>query len=290
MHRAGPTRGLFGIAPVALAFALNGGAGLAGTIQAKNPGRTAKLTFDDEFHTLSLWNGQTGAWDSNYWYNPLHGNGGSLPTNGEQEWYINSNYHQTNSVQPWNVAKGILTLTGNPAPRNIQPLIDGYQYTSGEINSYHSFSQEYGYFEIRCKLPAGQGVWPAFWLLPENGSWPPEIDIMEVLGQQPTVLYTSAHYEHHGEEKNIGKMTTVPNTSAAFHTYAVDWERNSLTWYFDNREVYHVPIRKGWGFDTPMYIETDLALGGYWAGNVDNTTPFPSNMEIAYIRVYSSKP
>lgn len=275
-------------ATVAVASTLFAGPVIAGKIDPNNLDVSASLTFNDEFNTLDLWNGTTGTWDTNYWYNPLHGNGGSLSTNGEQEWYINSNYAKTHSVRPWQVAGGILTLTGNPAPSQIQPLIDGYQYTSGEINSYHAFSQEYGYFAINCKLPKGQGVWPAFWLLPENGSWPPEIDILEVLGQQPRVLYTSAHAEVDGQEVNYGTKTVVPDTSADFHTYGVDWEPDYLTWYFDGQQIYQIPTPPG--MNTPMYIETNLALGGYWGGDVDSTTPFPSKMEIKWIRVYQAKP
>jgi beta-glucanase (GH16 family) len=276
------------LASIAAVLALHAGASIAGEIDPNNLKATATMTFDAEFNRLNLWNGKTPGWDTNYWYNPLHGNGGSLSTNGEQEWYINYNDPKTKVVKPWHVANGIMTLTGNPAPRNIQPLINGYQYTSGEINSYHAFHQEYGFFQIRCKLPAGQGTWPAFWLLPENGSWPPEIDILEVLGQQPTVLYTSAHGEQNGQETNYGTATTVPDTSKAFHTYAVDWEPDYLTWYFDGRQVYRLKTPPG--FNTPMYIEANLALGGYWGGDVNNTTPFPSNMQIDFIRVYKSRP
>lgn len=248
----------------------------------------ATLTFDDEFNTLNLWNGTSGTWDTNYWYNPLHGRGGSLSTNGEQEWYINSNDPKTASVKPWRVSNGVLTITGAPAAGAIQPLIDNYQYTSGELNSYHSFSQLYGYFEIRAKLPAGQGLWPAFWLLPENGSWPPEIDIFEVLGNSPTTLYTSAHIEVDGREVNYGPATTVPDTSKAFHTYAVDWEPTTITWYFDDKQVFKMATPQS--MDVPMYMTTNLAVGGSWPGDVNGTTPFPANMQVRWIRVYSSKP
>ncbi|MGH6829417.1 MAG: glycoside hydrolase family 16 protein, partial [Rhizomicrobium sp.] len=110
-------------------------------------------SFDEGFTSLSLWNGTSGTWDSNYWYNPLNGNGGSLPTNGEQEWYVNANDPATSSIVPWSVSDGILTITGDKAPASIQPLIDNYQYTSGELNTYHSFSQTYGFFEMRAELP-----------------------------------------------------------------------------------------------------------------------------------------
>jgi beta-glucanase (GH16 family) len=137
-------------------------------IDPNNLAATAVMTFDDEFNSLSLWNGTSGTWTTTFPFSAPTGNGGTLPANGEQEWYINSLYAPTASVQPWMVNSGILTLTAAKADPSIQPLINNYQYTSGEINSYHSFSQTYGYFEMRAQLPAGQGYWPAFCLLPES--------------------------------------------------------------------------------------------------------------------------
>lgn len=271
-----------------LAMCTMTGMATAGTIDPHNLSGTANLTFADEFTSLSLWDGTSGTWDTNYWYNPLHGNGGSLSTNGEQEWYINSNYGKTDSVVPWHVKNGVLTITGNPAPADIQPLIDGYQYTSGEINSWHSFSQTYGYWEIRCKLPKGQGVWPAFWMLPENGNWPPEIDTFEMLGNDPTTIYVGYHYMKNGVEQNPGTAVSVPDTSKAFHRYGMDWEADYITFYFDGKRVYRGRTPKS--MNTPMYMEANLALGGNWGGDVNGTTPFPSNMKIDYIHVYSAKP
>ncbi len=248
---------------------------------------TATLTFDDEFNTLSLWNGTSGTWDTNYWYNPLNGNGGSLPTNGEQEWYINSNDPATSSVKPWSVSNGILTIQAAAASPSVQPLINNYQYTSGEINTHNSFSQQYGYFEMRAQLPAGQGLWPAFWLLPEDGSWPPEIDIMEMLGNNPTMLYTTDHTEVNGTEINQGTGTTVANMSTGYHTYAVDWEPDYTTFYFDNQQVYKIPTPAS--MNKPMYMTVNLAVGGGWPGNVDPAV-LPANMKVDWVHVYTSNP
>jgi beta-glucanase (GH16 family) len=243
---------------------------------------TATLTFDDEFNSLSLWNGTTGTWDTG------SGNGFSLTANGEQEWYINATYAPTASVQPWTVNNGIMTLTAAPASAAIQPLINGYQYTSGAITTSQSFSQTYGYFEMRAQLPAGQGLWPAFWLLPENGSWPPEIDVMEMLGNDPSVYYTSVHSGTAANEINAGQADAVPNTSTGYHTYGVDWEPDFITYYFDGQQVYKTATPSD--MNVPMYMIANLAVGGYWPGNVDGTTPLPANMNIDFIRAYSSLP
>ena len=178
------------------------------TIDPKNLSATATLTFSDEFNSLSLWNGTSGTWSTKYPFAPEKG--GSLPSNGEQEWYINSMYAPTTSVRPWTVSNGVLTLTAQPASASIQPLIDGYQYTSGMINTFNSFTQTYGYFEMRAQLPAGQGLWPAFWLLQADMSWPPEIDVMEVLGHDMTTLYTAAHTNQTGSHTSKGGTIKVP--------------------------------------------------------------------------------
>jgi len=166
------------------------------TIDPKNLSATATLTFSDEFNTLSLWNGTSGTWNTNYWWGQP--NGSTLPGNGEQEWYINNLYAPTSSVKPWTVSNGVMTLTAAPASTSIQPYINNYQYTSGMIQTYESFTQQYGYFEIRAQLPAGQGVWPAFWLLPANGTWPPEIDALHDHAHQRHGKPYLERYRHQG--------------------------------------------------------------------------------------------
>src|SRR5215213_2400391 len=156
-------------------------------IDPRNLAGTAKLTFADEFNTLSLWNGTSGTWATNMPYAPA--NGTTLTNNGDEEWFINANYAPTASVKPWTVSSGVLSLTAANADPALRPYINNYPYTSGLINSYYTFSQEYGYFEMRADLPHGQGLLPAFWLLPADGSGPTEIDIMEVLGHDTTTAY-----------------------------------------------------------------------------------------------------
>jgi beta-glucanase (GH16 family) len=260
--------------------------GTSTTIDPNNLACTAHLTFDEEFNNLSIWNGNTGIWDTTPPYVATNANGSTLSNNGEQEWYINANYGPTQSIVPWTVSNGILSITANVAPASIQPDINNYQYTSGVLNTSQSFNQQYGYFAMRAKLPAGQGFWPAFWLLPQNGGWPPEIDIMEVLGNAPTTLYTTVHYNSDNESQ--GQATTVPDTSADFHVYAVDWEADYITWYFDGQQVFKVATPPG--LNTPMYIIMNLAVGGNWPGDVNSTTPFPSSMQVDWVRAYASGP
>jgi beta-glucanase (GH16 family) len=202
--------------------------------------------------------------------------------------YVNANYAPTASVKPWTVNNGVLTLQAAPASADISSALGGYKYTSGMINTYHSFSQEYGYFEMKAQLPAGQGLWPAFWLMPEDGSWPPELDIMEVLGNDPTKLYTTVHTNETGTHTMSSQGETVANTSTGYHTYGVDWEADNITFYFDGKEVYQVATPSD--MHKPFYMIANLAVGGNWPGNADSTTPFPANMNIDYIRAYDSNP
>jgi len=224
--------------------------------------------------------------DTTGYWNSLDSNGYSLPSNGEQEWYINANYAPTASVTPWTVNNGILTLTAAPASSSIQPLIDGYQYTSGMITTDKSFSQTYGYFEERAQLPAGQGLWPAFWLLDENGQWPPEIDAVEQLGNNPSIDYTNVH-SNTLSGGDVGQNNPVADTSSGYHTYGVDWEPDYITFYFDGQKIYQTATPAD--LNQPMYMLTNLAAGGYWPGGVDPSA-LPAQMNIDWIRAYSSLP
>jgi beta-glucanase (GH16 family) len=256
-------------------------------IDPNNLQGTAHVTFDDEFNSLSLWSptNTSGTWETTFWYNDPNGNGSTLSGNGEQEWYINSNYGPTSSVKPWTVSNGVLTLTAAPASSAISSQINGYSYTSGEINSYHSFSQTYGYFEMRAQLPSGQGFWPAFWLMPEDGSWPPELDVMEVLGNNTSVLYNTVHSMQTGSHVATGDGgVTVADMSTGYHTYGVDWESDYITFYFDGQAIYKTATPAD--MHGPMYMIANLAAGGYWPGNV--TPGSVGHMNIDYIRAYAS--
>ena len=241
-----------------------------------------KLTFGDEFNGLNLWNGSTGTWATTFWYQDAAGNGGTIASNGEQEWYINANYAGTSAVKPWVASNGVLTITAAPASSSISPLINGYQYTSGEINTFHSFAQTYGYFEMRAELPHVAGGWPAFWLVPEDGSWPPELDVMETLTKDPNADYTTEHSAATGTHTMNQGVAFVPDTADGYHTYGVLWTKTDLTWYVDGVAVYHTATPAD--MNKPMYMIANLAVGG-WGGAVDDSG-LPAQMKIDYIRAY----
>jgi beta-glucanase (GH16 family) len=231
------------------------------------------LTFQDEFDGSAL---NTDVWDTKY-------ADGSRTNNDELEWYVDDDRVHV-------VSGGTLKLVALDESSH-----GGYPYTSGMISSQNSFNQMYGYFEARMKLPAGQGFWPAFWLLPVPFTWPPEIDIMESLGDDCSTIYMSNHWSSNypsGVGEPEGGADTLGYTGAnycsGFHTYGVEWTPTTLDFYIDGvrraRITGHVPVENA-SF-TGMYIVANLAVGGSWPGPPNASTPFPSALEIDYIRVW----
>lgn len=256
------------------------------TIDPNNLSSTAQMTFNDDFNSLSLWNGTSGTWTTGDSYN--NAKGFTLSGNGEQEWYINSNYAPTQNIQPWSVSDGALNLVAQPTDDATKAIIGDHPYTSGQVNTFNSFSQTYGYFEMRAELPQGAGLWPAFWLLPENNQWPPEIDVMENLGDNMNKYYTTDHTAETGSHTMSTTNITTADLSAAYHNYGVDWESDKITWYFDGKQVFQVDTPAD--MHDPMYMVANLAVGGYWPGYPTSASEFPADMKIDYIRAYSDNP
>lgn len=175
------------------------------------------------------------------------------------------------------------------------------QYTSARLVTKGKVDWLYGRFEIRARLPRGQGVWPAIWMLPTGspyGGWPVsgEIDIMELLGHDPRTVHGTLHW---GNPKDAsGSSITLPDTlpdfSAADHIFALEWEPGELRWFVDG--VHYHTVNQ-WmtsaenapfpaPFDHPFHLLLNVAVGGNWPGVPDSTTVFPARMEVDYVRVY----
>jgi beta-glucanase (GH16 family) len=243
-----------------------------------------KLTFNDEFNTLDRDTGDGGLWKTWLGNNDVNDpNSRSLAGQHTVMSYIDPEFPgQGNTplgVNPFSVSNGILSIEAKKAPESLQPHIWGNDYTSGIIST-PQISQTYGYFETRAKLPEGKGLWPAFWLVAADGSWPPEIDVFEVLGHEPGVIYQTLHGPNASQSKG-GEYRGI-DTSDGFHTYGVDWTPSKITWYVDGVQTYQDDnfINK------PMYVIANLAVGGDWPGSPDANTQFPAKMEIDYIRSY----
>jgi serralysin len=253
-------------------------------------------TFADEFDNFS-WDSQgavgvpveKGVWRTNYGHGaPGARDSRTLASNKELEIYVDPGFRGTASkplgIDPFRVIDGILQIVAKPSREEVRPYIWGFPYTSGLITTRGSFSQTYGVFEMRARLPKGQGLWPAFWLVPADGSWPPELDVMEVLGHDPTVLYTSWHSKETGVHTGDGVGTSVPDMSADFHVYSIEWDKEQIKWFFDGVEI----TRKSTPADMhkPMHVRANLAVGGSWPKNPDASTNFPAVFSIDWIRVY----
>jgi beta-glucanase (GH16 family) len=223
-----------------------------------------KLTFHDEFDGASL--------DLTKW-------------NPQDPWgRVRNNELQAYVKDAFAVRDGTLRIVGEKRAAEYGGAMR--QYTSGMTTTYGKFAQKYGWFEIRCRVPKGNGLWPAFWMLPETLGWPPEIDIMENLGQEPSVVHFTNHFTgpdgKHGS-KGSGKLAT-PDLSADFHTYAVEWTAEAIVWYFDGVEKFRstegVPQQA-------MYLLVNLAIGGSWPVPPDATTVWPASFDVDYVRAYA---
>ncbi|MCL6613575.1 MAG: glycoside hydrolase family 16 protein [Firmicutes bacterium] len=173
-----------------------------------------------------------------------------------------------------------------------------WEYTSGRIKTAGKFAQKYGRFEARIKIPYGQGIWPAFWLLGEDidrVGWPAcgEIDIMENIGKEPKTIHGTMHGPGYSGSFGLGASYVLPQGKVAddFHVFTLEWEPGALRWYFDDvlyqtRTSAEMVNNMQWIFDHPFFIILNVAVGGYWPGKPDETTGFPQEMAVDYVRVY----
>jgi beta-glucanase (GH16 family) len=185
------------------------------------------------------------------------------------------------------------TFTG---PDNIKR-----EYTSARLHTAGKFSQQYGRFEARIKIPFGQGIWPAFWALGANidkVGWPDcrEIDIMENVGREPSINNGSIHGPGYSGADGLTGKISLPDGKRLcddFHTYAMEWDPESVRFFMDGqlyctRTAKDVPGKK-WDFDQPFFILLNVAVGGSWPGSPDETSTYPQTMLVDYVRVYADK-
>lgn len=198
-----------------------------------------------------------------------------------EDWAAEKNnelqYYTPDNVK---VEDGVLKLVSK------QERFKGRDFTSGAVQTKGKFDVLYGKIEMRAKLPAGQGVFPAFWTITEKeNTWLPEIDIMEMLGHQPNEVWMVVHWlDENGTLRSDHQSFSGSDFSKDFHTFSVVWTPESITWFVDNVERFktnaYVPHE-------PMYLYLNTAIGGDWPGSPDATTPFPVTYEIDYVRVFT---
>jgi beta-glucanase (GH16 family) len=216
--------------------------------------------------------------------------GGSGWGNKELEYYTS----RTNNAR---IENGKLVIEAR------QEQFNGKDITSARLLTAGKWSWTYGRVEARIKIPRGQGVWPAFWMLGTNiGSvgWPAcgEIDIMENIGREPGMAHGTVHGPGYSGDSGIGGPVTLPGGAAVaddFHVFAVDCEPDSIAWFLDGRQYFSItpaslPKKARWVFNQPKFLLLNLAIGGAWPGYPDATSTFPQRMVVDYVRVYEKSP
>lgn len=230
----------------------------------------SNVVFEDNFDGTSL--------NENIWNYEL---GDGCPAlcgwgNNEKQSYEKSNVR---------VENGHLIITANK---------NADVYTSGKINTKDNIEFQYGNVVVRAKLATGKGLWPAVWMLGndiDEVQWPAcgEIDMLEYVGKEPNVIFTSLHTpDSHGNTVNT-KKTTVLGIEDGFHIYSTNWTKDAITFSIDGNEVYQFnPTTKNketWPFDKPFYMLINLAIGGNFGGPEVDDTIFPKEFIIDYIKV-----
>jgi beta-glucanase (GH16 family) len=230
------------------------------------PGWT--LVWNDEFNGSAV--------DLKKWSYEVNGNGGG---NNELQYY-------TDRPENSYIDSGRLVIAAR------KESYSGKAYTSARMRTLFKGDWLYGRFEVRAKLPYGQGLWPAIWMLPsdwEYGGWPAsgEIDIMELLGHQTNKVYGTLHYgtdpAHHLQK---GGSYTLPSGTFAggYHTFTVEWDSLHFVWYVDGSAYFAANMQSP--FDRRFHLLLNVAVGGNWPGSPDEFTTFPQTMYVEYVRVY----
>lgn len=227
------------------------------------------LVWHDEFNGPSL--------DTGIWNYEVNGDGGG---NNELQYY---------TAEPRNafLENGTLVIQA------LKESFSGKQYTSARLNSDHKKDWLYGRVDVRAKLPYGRGLWPAIWMLPTDwvyGGWPAsgEIDIMELLGHEPTRIYGTMHWgtdAAHHLSSGSSFVLSSGSFAGAFHVFSLEWSADSIKWFVDDRRYFAQPTIQP--FDKRFHMVLNVAVGGNWPGSPDASTVFPQVMQVDYVRVYS---
>jgi beta-glucanase (GH16 family) len=229
-----------------------------------------KLVWSDEFN-------YNGLPDSSAWGNEV-----GFIRNNELQYYTNRR------IENSRVVDGNLLIIGR------KESYKGANYTSASLVTDGKKSWTYGKVEARIKLPDGQGLWPAFWMLGQNihtVGWPEcgEIDIMEHINNE-SLLHGTLHWLN---EKHVSSGGTTPCDVTKYHNYSIEWDKESVRLFLDDSKYWEVNIKDGINsteeFHKPHYLILNLAIGGDWPKSPDMTTLFPDTMFVDYVRVYQKE-
>ena len=251
-----------------------------------SPPTSTSPVWSDEF------DGPAGAsFDRTKWAADTGGNGFG---NQEREFYTT----RTDNVALDGEGHLVITARAEPSSSGYGCWYGACRYTSARLKTKGLFAQAYGRFEARIRIPRGQGLWPAFWMLGADidlVGWPRsgEIDIMENIGREPAIAHGTLHGPGYSGANGIGRSQSLSSGAYAddFHIFAVAWQANEIRWYMDG-QLYHrvapsdLPSGTAWVFDHPFFLLLNVAVGGGWPGDPDGTTTFPQTMVVDYVRVY----
>lgn len=242
-----------------------------------------ELSWEEEFNEI----------DRDVWLFEI-GNG---HTRGIPGWGNAERQYYTDEEQNAFIRDGALVIRALEEERTDQ--FGRYPYTSARMITEGTMEVQYGRIDVRAKMPIGQGIWPAIWMLGSNlreVGWPEsgEIDIMEYLGHEPYTVHGTIHGPGYSGGGGIGASTTLEDSLADdFHLYSIVWDEDVIIWLI-NDQVYHAVTAEQvenlhnarWVFNQPFYLLLNLAVGGLWPGYPDETTEFPQEMVVDYIRIY----
>jgi beta-glucanase (GH16 family) len=232
------------------------------------------LVWHDEFDGETI--------DLKNWTYDLGGGGWG---NGESQVY-------TDRPENARLENGLLVIEARKEP-NEQ---GGFEFTSARLKTQGLQTFQYGRIEARIRVPAGAGMWPAFWMLGSNipqVNWPDcgEIDIMEYVGKDPDVILGTLHGPGYSGALGFTRWNRQTyNIADDFHVYAIEWDASQISWFYDG-EKYHTVTRedvgdRAWPFDQPFFIILNLAIGGTLGGLVNPNTVFPAQYLVDYVRVF----
>jgi beta-glucanase (GH16 family) len=253
----------------------------------RSVGQGWSLSWSDEF------DGPAGsAIDSSRWTAETGGGGWG---NNELEYYTDS----TRNASVNGGGQLVITAIKEKLKRRFKCWYGRCKYSSARLVTKNKFEQRYGRIEARIKVPYGQGIWPAFWMLGNNidaVGWPAcgEIDVMENIGREPSTVYGTLHGPGYSGAGGLSASHTLSNGAKLaddFHLFAVEWEPDEIRWYIDDnmyarKTAADLPAGARWVFDHPFFIILNVAVGGNWPGKPDSKTQFPQQMTVDYVRVY----
>lgn len=252
-------------------------------LPAAASGQTWQLVWTDDFETDTL--------DATKWSYQI----GTGASEGLNSWGNNELQYYTDRDENIFLEDGMLHIVAR------QEQFSNRNYTSARIRTIHNGDWRYGKFEIRAKMPKGKGMWPAIWMLPTDkvyGGWPRsgEIDIMELVGHIPEEIHGTVHYGPAWPDNQMRGGSYSLNSgdfSDDFHTFSIIWDPGRIRWYIDDQFYYMVTTSNlaphPWPFDQDFHMLLNVAVGGNWPGNPDQSTQFPQEMIVDYVHIYEDK-